>query len=72
MVTTSERIQNCRAHADQCRAWADLTDHPSAKRSFLQAAIQWENLASEIKDIEKMRSYVQTTGKHMWPPSWTG
>ena len=58
MASDSDRISKCRAHSDQCRAWADLTTHESAKRTFLEAAAQWDRLAQEIADIAKMAEFV--------------
>jgi hypothetical protein len=58
MPSSTERLQTCRAHAHQCRAWADLTEHEAAKEEFLRVAVQWEQLAREIEDIERMHAFV--------------
>ncbi len=62
MSEAEGRTRKCRAHAEQCRAQAELTHHPSVKQAYLRVAEQWERLAIEIREIEEMsRSVVERT-----------
>jgi hypothetical protein len=38
------------------------------KQEFLKVAEQWETLAREIEDIERMRVFTMTTGRAQNPP----
>jgi hypothetical protein len=58
MASTSDRVAKCRAHADQCRAWADLSQRAEEKAEFMKLAAQWTLLAQEIETIESMRGFV--------------
>jgi hypothetical protein len=48
MDRTAGRVQQCHAHADQCRAWAYLSRDKAAATEFLKLAQQWNALAIEI------------------------
>ena len=58
MSDATDRAKNCRAHAEQCRAWFELATHALSKEEFIKVALQWENLAQEIEQIERMRTFV--------------
>jgi len=55
----AERIRKCRAHAERCRAWADLSEGPAIKASYLALAEEWNTLSSEIDEIGKKSEYVR-------------
>jgi hypothetical protein len=63
MPDMSARVQSCRAHADQCRARAALTDDEHVQDDFLRLAEQWSKLAREIEEIEQMRTFVGNAEK---------
>jgi hypothetical protein len=54
MSEATDRIEKCRARAEQCRTLAELAHRPSTRASFLSAAEQWEELAIGIRQIEEM------------------
>jgi len=58
MSEATVRARNCRLHAEQCRAWSDLATHHANKREFMKVAEQWEKLAQEIEEIERIRIFV--------------
>lgn len=62
MSAATTRAKKYRAHAEQCRAWSDLSQSKVIKQQFLKTALQWENLAREIEDIERMRIFTMTGG----------
>ena len=51
------RIKKCHAHAEECRAKADLAPHSNIEQAFMEAAEQWETLAREIGEIEKTSEF---------------
>ena len=63
MSQVSERAAMCRAHAEQCRAQADLAIRETASEEYLKLARQWDLLATEIEAIEKMRVFAASAGK---------
>ena len=68
MSAATDRAKKCRAHAEQCRAWSDLAQSKVIKQEFLKVAEQWETLAREIEDIERMRVFTMTAGRAQNPP----
>jgi hypothetical protein len=56
-----DRAKRCRACAEQCRAWADLATHQDSKREFMKVSRQWDDLAKEIEEIERARTFVRDT-----------
>lgn len=65
----TDRIENCRARAEQCRTLADLAHNPNSKASYLSAAEQWEEIAIEIAQIEKMSSFTRENARLKAPTS---
>jgi hypothetical protein len=63
MSTATNRAKKCRAYAEQCRACSELATSEATRKKFLKAAGQWETLAREIDDIERMRVFT-------WPKRW--
>ena len=58
MSEATVRARNCRAHAEQCRAWSDLATHQGHRHEFMKVAEQWDQLAQEIEEIERIRIFV--------------
>jgi len=63
MSEVTDRIEKCRACAEQCRAMADLARDPGSRASFMSAAEQWEEIASEIAQIEKTCSFTREVAR---------
>jgi hypothetical protein len=63
MSAATNRVKKCRAHAEQCRAWSELATSEATRKEFLKVAGQWETLAREIDDIERMRVFTITAGR---------
>ena len=70
MSEATVRARNCRLHAEQCRAWSDLATHLANKHKFMKVAEQWDRLAQEIEEIERIRIFVPEADS-MTPPSRT-
>ena len=62
MTIAEERARKCLAHAEQCKAWAELASRESAKEQFLKLAAEWDALAAEIAEIEKMKIFTAKAG----------
>ena len=58
MSEATVRARNCRVHAEQCRVWSDLATHLANKHKFMKVAEQWDRLAQEIEEIERIRIFV--------------
>lgn len=56
MITATDRVKKCLAHVEQCKAWAELTDRAVAKEEFRKLAAEWDALAGEIAEINKIKS----------------
>jgi hypothetical protein len=63
MASASERAKLCRAHAEQCRADAELDISEEARNDFLKLARQWDQLARQIEAIEEMRVFLASAGR---------
>ena len=70
MSEATVRARNCRVHAEQCRVWSDLATHLANKHKFMKVAEQWDRLAQEIEEIERIRIFVPEADS-MTPPSRT-
>ena len=64
----AQRSSKCRAHAEQCRAQAELSQHPRFQAGFLAAAREWERLAVEIEQIERLGEYARNKSRLVPPP----
>ena len=62
MSEASDRAKDCRAHADRCRAWADLATKQASREEFLRLSEQWDQLCGEIEQIGRMRMFI-TSGE---------
>jgi hypothetical protein len=62
------RIRKYRDHAEQCRVEADLALHEAAKEAFMRMAEQWEMLAKETQQIERMEIFVQSAERACGSP----
>jgi hypothetical protein len=58
MLEVANRAKRCRAHAEQCRAWADLSTRQAVKDEFMERAKQWLKLARDVEEIERMLIFV--------------
>ena len=58
MSEATNRAERCRKRAEHCRALADRATRQASKDEFINVTAQWDELAREIEDIERVREFV--------------